>query len=149
MLEGASVWGLSDAKPAASHNKCTTKDDHCMCNWPECENFQKQILECLPDNHPWQGSILQLQSHGDSNRELALWYSVVHHLHLSSDDIKLKKYKIHHHHFSEIGWQQSSQKTTYINKATTKRFDGIIHQKAYDDKVNLLKYILGKLGWRV
>jgi hypothetical protein len=103
----------------------------------------------LPDNHPWQGSILQLQSHGVSNRKLALWYSVVHHLHLSSDDSKLKKYKIHHHHFSEIGWQQSSQKTTYIDKATAKRFDGIIHRKAYDDKVNLLKYILGKLGWRV
>jgi hypothetical protein len=52
----------------------------------------------------------------------------------------------HPHHFSEIGWQHSSQKTSYIDQATAKQFDKTIGHKAYFDNINSVQHIFQTLG---
>jgi hypothetical protein len=118
-----------------------------MCNWAECESFRSRIIASLPSNNPFCKSILQFQSTGEAtNRKITIRHSIAHHLHLSGKQKEEKTYYIHPHHFSEIGWQHSLQKMSYIDQATAKQFGETIGCKAYFDNVNSVQRILQTLG---
>jgi len=66
--------------PTVDHPQESTNDEICMCNWSKCQQLWQEILEKLPTEHLWCKPAYQVQSHGDSNKKVALRYSIIHHL---------------------------------------------------------------------
>jgi hypothetical protein len=97
-----------------------------MCNWGDYKDCQSRIEASMPNNHAWCKSILQFQSAGLTNTKLAIRHSISHHLHLSRRQKEKKTCYIFPHHFSEIGWQQSLQKMSYVDQLMAKAFDKAI-----------------------
>lgn len=147
MSEGAASRGSFEVEAPPKGSSSSKKSSKCMCNWADCENLRIRIIASMPTSHPWCKSILQFQSAGEAtNRKIAIRHSISHHLHLSGKKKEKKTYYIYPHHFSEIGWQRSLQKTSYIDQSTAKEFDDAIGRKAYVDNVNSVERILQCLG---
>jgi len=146
MSAAASSGVTSEGPTTTGVSESSTDDDKCGCSWPNCVQLRREILQKLPEDHPWRGPILQIQSHGDTNRKIALMYSVAHHLKYSEKDRKKKTYRVHCHHFSLLGWSNSKSKTTLLDEQTAIERDKHIGRREYHDKVNTLEHIMLSLG---
>jgi len=146
MSEECALAGPGEPPLAMGCSIATPATRRCMCDWKNCEELRKEVLEKLPLDHPWRQNPYQVQTVGDTIKKLALRQSVIHHLSPSAEDRKNKTPYIHRHHFSLMGWQRSKKKTSLIDAETAKKWDEELGRKAYYDRVNSIEYILGILN---
>jgi hypothetical protein len=144
MSDAGAFRGSSSGPSATSVHRKSKYSRKCICFWPDCEDLHLEAQETLPSDHPWCQPILQIQSHGESSKKLALRESIAHHLHLSDKDREKRTYYVHRHHFSLIGWNYSSTKTKCIDANTAKAWDAELGRMAYYDSINSLEYIIEK-----
>ena len=107
----------------------------CICAWRNCDDIKKQFCANLPDNHVWNGPLIQVKKglnaeekkspRGMSSmfKNMAFRAGIYHHLKVPRDQQTDSKFRVARHHFPQILLKEYTLRSALLSAEQARALD--------------------------